>query len=204
MGLSRDAWKDTAMTAKKDLKRRVRARQVKTGESYVEARRQVEAQRAAAKSWPVPVVELIDLTSAAETAGFRCRVAMFPALAARVDAATVLLGVRDALLATEDDPVTATMRAAVLHGEQPRFPVRIASTMFAEAQRFMARARAGIGGASAGGRLLAISIAGEMVVCTLHLTPTVAGVTRAPALILTTPEGLVADPLLGLEVLPAP
>jgi len=32
------------MTAKKDLKRRVRARQAQTGESYVTARRQVIAQ----------------------------------------------------------------------------------------------------------------------------------------------------------------
>jgi hypothetical protein len=192
------------MTAKRDLKRRVRARQAKTGESYVEARRKVQAQQPGAKGSPVPFVELLDLSEAAASAGLRCGVAMLPALAARVDPARTLVRLREALEATDGDPTTATMRAAGLRGEQPAAPLRLVRDYLGESRRFLVRARAGIGGTSAGGRMLALQVGAEMVVCILHLAPVGLGVRRAPSLILTTAEGAIADPLLGLEVLPRP
>src|SRR5690349_14918466 len=130
------------MTAKRDLKRRVRQRQARTGEAYVTARRHVVAATAAsaddddddvdavaaesdtadtgpvrasavppaadvargdaavptpaapapgsAASAAVSVVELLDVSEQARRLGLVCRVAMFPALVARVEPASVL------------------------------------------------------------------------------------------------------------------
>ncbi len=65
------------MTAKKDLKRRVRERQAQTGESYVTARRHVVAQAPEPESPKRPVIhvdEMHDITEAAAKLGWRCRV----------------------------------------------------------------------------------------------------------------------------------
>ena len=84
------------MTAKKDLKKLVRDRQMRTGESYTTALQHVLRQRPEeappeaepAERSPVPVVEIADLSEDAARLGLRCRVTIDAALAARIDALT--------------------------------------------------------------------------------------------------------------------
>src|SRR5687768_13164633 len=97
-----------AMTAKRDFKKRVRRRQAATGESYTAARARVLAERpgsvaepaaAAAATRPsaVPVLELVDVTEAAEALGLRCRATMAMPLARQLGVTTALTRLRDAL-----------------------------------------------------------------------------------------------------------
>jgi hypothetical protein len=184
------------MTERRDLKRRVRERQARTGESYMTALRHVQAQRPAA----IPMIELIDLTERGAALGLACRIAMFPRLAERVDAGALLGHLRDALLATEGDRALALMRGVVLRGERARMPVTGAA--FDEARRFVARAKAGIGGVSERGRMLAMQAPGrpdpQMVLFLLQLTPDFVPVHRDPTLVITSVDGLTVDPLLGV------
>jgi hypothetical protein len=164
------------MTAKRDLKRRVRDRQARTGESYMTALRHVRDQRT-----PSPVVEpaasamdvseMFDITEIAATLGMKCRVRLAPGLAPRIDAASVLRQLRTALTTTERDRQFDTMRAVVLHGEQ-----RLGQPLDAHASwRFAERLRTGVGGISDTGRLLAMTVNGrqglEMLVFALWLPP---------------------------------
>jgi hypothetical protein len=160
------------MTDQRDLKRRVRDRMAKTGESYTAARKHVLAQREEPRP-PAPsqpafdVVEPVDLTEAAARIGFKCLVMMFPALEARIDTPAMLAQLRDALLATENDPGTRLLRATALRGELP--PPRIGNRMgeaHDELVRFVRRAQAGIGGVSPNGTMLALHAGGEIVLCT--------------------------------------
>ena len=71
------------MTKKKDLKKRVRARQDETGQRYTEALSDVLAAKEkpqARKPIPMEVVEYADATAAAQRIGLRCRVYIHPAL----------------------------------------------------------------------------------------------------------------------------
>jgi hypothetical protein len=161
------------MTTKKTLKKRVRDRQAHTGESYTAALAQVLAH--------VPghrddlLVELIDLTTDAARLGFHCHVAAWPDLAARADLGLVLQQLRAALVALCDDPAIALMRAAVLEGIRPPTSQRSPVALVAEAHQFAARVRAGVGGSSTGGSMLAFQAPArhghEMVVCRLRLLP---------------------------------
>jgi hypothetical protein len=68
------------MTKKRDLKRLVRERQERTGESYTTERRQVVAHAAPAAAGPepspvIPVIEMVSFTAEAKRLGFACRVA---------------------------------------------------------------------------------------------------------------------------------
>ncbi len=177
------------MTTRRDLKRRVRERQGRTGESYMTALRHVLDQRPNA----VPVVELIDLSEVAEAMGIECRVGMAPALADRIDAVGALRRLREALVATERDPAFDLFRRVVLHGESP--VLRLAG--LDAGRRFIARVRAGIGGISEHGRLLALMVAGrrgpEMVVFMLWLSPAHYLQYRA-SLVLATADGTVDGP----------
>jgi hypothetical protein len=179
-----------SMTARRDLKRRVRERQGHTGESYMTALRQVLDQRPNA----VPVIEMIELTEVGEAMAIRCRVRMSPALADRIDAVGALRRLRAALVATERDPAFDLMRRVVLYGESP---VLRPSIDVDAGRRFIARVRAGIGGISEHGRLLALLVDGrrgpEMVVFMLWLSP-VGYVPYRPSLILATAEGTVDGP----------
>lgn len=178
------------MTARRDLKRRVRERQGRTGESYMTALRHVIDQRPSA----VPVIEMIELSEVAEAMAIRCRVRMSPALADRIDAVGALRRLRDALLATERDPAFDLMRRVVLHGESPL--LRPAGSVDA-GRRFIARVRAGIGGISEHGRLLALMVDGrrgpEMVVFMLWLSP-VSYIQYRPSLVLATADGTLDGP----------
>lgn len=177
------------MTARRDLKRRVRERQGHTGESYMTALHHVLDQRPSA----VPVIEMIDLTEVADALGIRCRVRMAPALADRIDAVGALRRLQAALVATERDPAFDQMRRVVLHGESP--VLRLYSRDIG--RQFIARVRAGIGGISEHGRLLALMVDGrrgpEMIVFMLWLSP-VTYVPFRPSLILVTADGTLDGP----------
>src|SRR5262245_33267958 len=96
MGSLRGRRREEAMTKKRDLKRRIRRRQDRTGESYMSARRRVLATQPAAKM--VTVVDLLDLSSKAAGLGLRCGLAMFPALADKTEPVRVVTALRDVLL----------------------------------------------------------------------------------------------------------
>jgi hypothetical protein len=177
------------MTAKRDLKRRVRERQGRTGESYMTALRHVLDQRPSV----VPVVEMIELSEVGAAMGIQCRVRMAPVLAGRIDAVGALRRLRDALVATERDPAFDLMRRVVMHGECPVIkPIGIDF-----GRRFLTRVCAGIGGISEHGRMLALTVDGrrgpEMVVFWLWLAP--ASYTHyRPSLVLVSADGTLDGP----------
>jgi hypothetical protein len=146
------------MTDRKDFKRRVRDRMAKTGESYVTARNRVEAA-APEDIKPFDVVEPVDATEQGAKLGFKCRVMVFPALLQHVGLADLLERVRDVLLACEDDRDTEIVRRVAFHGEDPRTPATWMHDVKASIG-FMRRARAGLGGTTPDGRMLAMHIAG--------------------------------------------
>jgi hypothetical protein len=187
---------EVQMTSKRDLKKRVRERAARTGESYTTAREHVVGKPGQSVGL---LIETQDLSDEAASLGIRCPVRIFPELARRVDSSVVLVRLRDVLRATERDPRTELLRAVVLRGEQPE-PPPMAKPPGAEArgplrheiesfgmvslyrtltgggdEDFVARARAGIGGVSESGTMLALPVAGrkgfEMVVCQLSLSP---------------------------------
>ena len=185
------------MTDRSDLKRRVRERQARTGESYMTALRHVRGQRAAV----VPVVELVDLTDIAAVLGFKSRVMVAPVLAARVDVAAMLRQLQATLLAAVRDPASGLMRSVVLHGERPF----TSPASFDEGVQFLRRLRAGTAGFSETGWMLALPVAGrhgdELVMFTLWLTA-IRYLDVPASLIITVPGALLgadwqAHPLLG-------
>jgi len=189
------------MTAKKDLKKLVRDRQLRTGESYTTALQHVLRQRPEeappeaepAERSPVPVVEIADLSEDAARLGLRCRVTIDAALAARIDGSALLARIRDLLIATAGDPATERFQAVVLRGEQPIAPPRSFAAL-EEGRRFLARARAGLGGVSPSGWAMALNVEGraglETVLCVVwHLwRPHVPD--REPVLLLATADAI--------------
>ncbi|HTE52249.1 MAG TPA: hypothetical protein VK698_15460 [Kofleriaceae bacterium] len=177
------------MTARRDRKKLVRERQARTGERYTTALKQVLD----GKKDAVPVLELEDLTATAAALGFRCKVIAFPDLLARLDPEVILGRIRSALLATEDDPTTRTLRGVALRGEHPE-PAPPTLGGITATRQFVARAQAGLGGVSPGGRMMALYMSGRRgvvtVLCMLWSTPMPLLAPREPALILATPEGL--------------
>ena len=180
------------MTAKKDLKRRVRERQARTGESYVAARRAVMAEapspeREAAPAGPINVVELDDISEQAAALGFQCRVSIARALAAQIAPETALARLRDVVLATSADPALEPIRAVALRGEQQRRP-GVMQAWMTDLRHFVARVRAGVGGVSASGTTLAVPVEGTrglvMMVC--HLGFGILRPADRPAIVLTT------------------
>jgi hypothetical protein len=102
--------------------------------------------------------------------GLRCRASIFPKLPARVDAVTVLTRLRDALVETERDASLAVMRRLVLHGVAPSAEVRSELRAFDGMRNFVVRARAGIGGTSPAGRMLALPVNDIMALCVASAT----------------------------------
>jgi hypothetical protein len=127
----------------------------------------------AASGGAVPVVELVDVSGEACRANILCRVSMFPSLLARVDATVVLTRLRDLLLATAEDPPMHVFAQVALTGRGPTQPPRLARVPNYDAvQRFLRRARAGLGGVSDDGLTLAFHVAGPdgliAIQCGLH------------------------------------
>jgi len=181
------------MTQKRDLKRLVRERQARTGESYVTAHRHVTAHRPTAS---IPVVELIDVSPQAAQLGMRGEVRAFPEVLARVDTDVALTRLRDALLATPRDPGTRAFREILIDGYLPNLSIQSMPEMFQESVRFAARVRARIAGPSEGGRMLALEIDGrerrELIVFAVWPVPMMPGITiqRTPFVILTSIEAM--------------
>ena len=151
------------MTAKRDLQRRVRLRQARTGESYTTARAHVVAPVEGRRDRPpvIPVDEMIDVAADAARVGVQCGVVMSSDLVRQVEPAVALARLRDALASTEDDPGTALLRAMVLRGELPGPHGRVVPQLYEDIQRFILRARAGIGGVSARGNAIALPVDGK-------------------------------------------
>jgi hypothetical protein len=157
------------MTQQRDLKRRIRERMLKTGESYVTARLRVIAERdeEPVEAAPAPgfdVVEPMDVSHEASALDLKCRAAVFPKLATRIDVTRALTRLRDALVGAEDDGALSVMRRLVLHGELPprtRYELR----NFDEQRSFVRRARAGIGGVCADGSMIALAVHEVMMIC---------------------------------------
>jgi hypothetical protein len=162
------------MTAKKNLKKRVRDRQAHTGESYTAALTKVLAQ-APDRPEDDLVVELTDLSPQAARLGWKCHVAAWPDLAERADLTVVLDHLHGALRALGDDAVISVMRAAVLEGIHPPSAHGSPADLMTEARQFATRVRAGIGGPSTRGTMLAFQAPArhghELVVCRLRLLP---------------------------------
>ena len=201
------------MTAKKDLKRRIRERMRRTNETYVVARRAVLAEAkptAATPTTPVPftapslreaagvvpelatvepgrieVVEMEDFSALATELGLKCSVSVTLALAKHVPARVALERFREILLGTTEDPAFEVMRAVALRGEKLT-SLRAPNYMFDDMKRFVARVRVGVGGVSSGGTMLAVQIGGVMMVA--HLGFGIVTPARAPRVVLTTAE----------------
>jgi hypothetical protein len=170
------------MTSKRDLKKLVRARQARTGERYTTALQHVVDQRPA-----IPVLELVDLTAEGQALGFRGRIGMLSDLAERVEGRSVLERLRAILRETADDPATGQLRAVLFQGQPPSPPSENALQLFQEGRRFLARAREGLGGVSAGGKMIAFTAGGEMVVALLWGPLPVPGAPDRALLLLRSP-----------------
>jgi hypothetical protein len=108
--------------------------------------------------------------------------------------ALALARLRAALVGVEDDPALEKLRAVALLGESPRWE---GQAMVEEGKRFLARARAGIGGVSQGGRLLALPVESKEGLETILFLVWAGQLLRPPAMILTSLDGLTVDPILG-------
>jgi hypothetical protein len=154
------------MTQQKDLKRRIRERMDKTGESYTAARAQVLAQRP--EPGAIPVIEPRHLTEEAVALGLKCKVLATDGFDARRAVQTL----HDLLVATADADLDV-MRGAVLRGERPSWSVggrpKPLQWSIEEVRRFLVRARGGLGGVGPGGWLLAFVSDGVMVLAALSL-----------------------------------
>jgi len=205
------------MTAKKDLKRRIRERMERTGENYVTARRAVlaEADEPSTPTYASPmlheaatvipevrgiddraqtidVVELDAFDELAEELGFKCTVSINRALTDQVEPRVALVKLRDVLLGTTNDPAFEVMRTVVLRGEDVP-SLRLDADWYARMRHFVERVKVGIGGLSDQGTMLAMNIEGNrgMVMLVAHLGWGMAArgiVQRRPRLVLGTAE----------------
>lgn len=116
------------------------------------------------------VVALEDVTSAAAALGLRCKVSIAESVLREVSAETVLEQLRHVLENTAADPAFDHLRAVAFNGEHPNLPA--APPAFREGLRnFAARVRAGVGGISETGTMLAMTVeshgSAKMIVCQL-------------------------------------
>lgn len=185
------------MTKQRDLKRLVRDRQLRTGESYVTALRHTLAARPRS----VPVVELTDISEIGDALGMRCQIMVSADLAKQIDVTAALRQLRSVLLTTTPDPDFDLLRAVVLRGEQPR----TVPELLDQGLRFLVRLRAGIGGVSPNGRIVAFAVAapsGPVLVSFMvwPRAPMYQG--PQPTLVITTTDFSLEDEFEHWEVLP--
>ena len=164
------------MTRKKDLKKHVRERQAKTGESYTAALAHVRGPAIAA---------LPDKTREAETAGFRCNAVVSAKL--QGDVGPLFVRVREML-----EALGARACGPLLRGETAPVEIPEATRLAGEARRFLASVRAGSRGLSPDERLFALEWSGAVVIGAIVL----AG--RKPLLALGLLGDLPALPELSL------
>lgn len=105
------------MTLRRTLKRRIRSRQEKTGESYAAARAQVLA----ARPGPFPVIELEDVSPEAHKAGIVCAVRVTPALATTTSLPKILRQLHAILAGATEGLVP--MQGVALRGEADKWAV---------------------------------------------------------------------------------
>jgi len=147
------------MTAKKDLKKRVRSCQQQTGKRYITALERVKESTARPR---VPIVELPDLSAIAAAAGLKCRAycsLSFRDL--RKDgqeqaslARSVLERLVEVLRVTEPDSSTALLRNTLLHGKAPP-PGAFGLWRAGQLRSFTHRLRLGVRGISEDGQAIA-------------------------------------------------
>jgi hypothetical protein len=181
------------MTRHRDLKRRARDRQARTGESYVTALRQVRAARppdtvpVLPPDPPAPamdVIEMIELTEIAAALGLHGQISMEPGLLGQIYVGEALAQFRRAL----HQPELALMRAVLLNGEDRSAPID-----FAELRRFRRRLDRRLPGVSDGGAIAALHVDGPhgrvLVACWLRLAPPAGRAFMPPRLIVTSGAG---------------
>jgi hypothetical protein len=154
------------MTFRRDLKRRIRERQKKTGESYTTARAQMIGEHGRSSL----LVELHDVTEEAKAVGFACEVRALGALCrSRKQTRQLLEQLKQILLAPIDG--IEALKRAVLLGEP--LPARTAIDLVTHARSFLQSLRLGIRGLGAGGRIIAFDaqVDGETAVITAQLLP---------------------------------
>jgi hypothetical protein len=141
------------VTDRRDFKRRVRDRQARTGESYLEARRHVAA--AVQVRGAMAVVEMTDISDIATQLGFACKVSAQNEILALVPAQSLLRRLQAVLLLPEADDLEA-MRSVVFRAEIAPLAeddeVRSVTKLWA----FLARARAGVAGTFGSGRIIVL------------------------------------------------
>ncbi len=142
------------MTKKKDLKRRVRARQEKTGESYTTALAQF--RRAQIPEAPSATVE-------AEAAGLRCEAVVSSKLRALGDLRPLFARLRELLEALGAEACGPLLRGETAPRRMPQMRDLV------EARRFLTQVRAGKRGLSQDGRLVAFAWGDLTVVAALSL-----------------------------------
>lgn len=182
------------MTVKKDLKKRVRERQEKTGESYTTARMHVLKQAPAEqpKVGQVSLQEVTPLLEALEMKGQAFLSPHFP----EALALPALERLRELLLATRDEPATQRMRAMLLDGEPDTVHFSAFAREWGETRVFVRNLRLGMRGPSRSGRTLSFELRadGEAVTVVVALVPSLKG---TPKLLLGTIEDyLRAEQLL--------
>jgi hypothetical protein len=138
------------MTIRRDLKRRIRERQEKTGERYAAARAHVLAQRAQ----PPLFVELDDHSEAARERGLRLPVRAASSL--RPAAERILDELR--ALATSGHPAVERLRRALLLGERPARGGGSARLLFLSWREFLHGVSLGFRGVGPGGLSLALDV----------------------------------------------
>ena len=222
------------MTAKKDLKQRIRERMQQTGEPYSVARRAVLAEQEPAEptAFPSPVlreaatlvpeivptssksievVEMDDFTELATELGLKCTLSITHALIDELEPRAVIARFRDVLLGTTIDPTMETMRAVVLRGEpSPARRPRIAGDwqdLWEDFRHFAARVRVGVGGISKAGTMLAMPMQGKrgIVMVICQLGFGIISPTR-PRVVLDTAEasGIYAELVAARKLGPLP
>ncbi|HTJ42793.1 MAG TPA: hypothetical protein VL463_11905 [Kofleriaceae bacterium] len=142
----------------------------------------------------IAVEEMLALSSAAAV-GFRCDVLASSRLLAALSEARLLERIRDALIATDQDPALAVLRSVAFHALRPAGG-KLDARWWDQTRRFGERVRAGIGGVIERGDMMAMHIDGVFVLCTATsgrgLPPYLPPV--APRLLLTIADGAGLDP----------
>jgi hypothetical protein len=156
------------MTLRRSLKRRIRDRQEKTGESYTSARAQVLAARPR-PSW---VVELHDVTLEARHAGIVCEVRVTPILAATRSLADILAQLHT-ILTGSTDGLLAMQRVALRGEPDPWTRGGAVAAYVGRLRAFSESLEQGLRGPGPGGRILAFDaeIGGRLRTVLASLVP---------------------------------